>query len=202
MQTVELKWKSPFYIFPDEHFTELMEIFKGAVGDVIGHFGFGRPEYRFLDLHFSVYEKDELNHMTADEVNAHYERMIEETGNEWFGEIVRPDLNAHISFEVGNDDYLHLISIKLLEKGKGVGTRMVAWLEAYAKAQGFKGVLIRATESEIMNHLAVKRGYVPVYNTVEERIAFGKQQGFRYDPNAVIKYDSNGHIFGYYQLTF
>jgi len=202
MNKLELAWKEPFYIFHDEHFTELMEIFKEGVGDVKGHFGFGRPHYQFLDLNFSVYEDDALNDLTKEELEAHYEQMIEESGNEFYGEVVRGEFSTHISFEVGNDDYLHLISIKLLEKGKGVGTRMVAWLEEYAKSQGFKGVLIRSTESEVMNHLAVKRGYVPVYNTVEERIAFGKQQGFRYDPNAVIKYDSKGHIFGYYQLTF
>lgn len=203
MNRVENKWRDPHYIFPTEHFDGLVEIFKDAIGDKKGHIGFGRPKFRFLDVHYTVYEKDELNHMTKQELKEYYDRMIEESGNEMYGETVLSEYNSHMSFEVGwEDDCLHLISINLFTKGKGIGTDMVAWLENYAKEQGFKGVVIRSTESEAMNHIAVKRGYVPVYTTIEERIEFGKKQGFRYDPNAEIEYDANGHLFGYYQLTF
>jgi GNAT superfamily N-acetyltransferase len=188
------------HLLTDDQSEELMELFKLGIGDAKGHFGVPTNSCRAANVNFTVYENDALNHINEEELCAHFQLMIEESGNEGYGETVAE--GAHLSIEAGKDGYLHLVSIQLLVKGQGIGSRIVNWLEKIAKSNGFKGVLIRATQSENMNKLVINKGYIPVHTTTEERIEFGKLQGFIYNSSNDIKTDSNGNIFGYYCLTF
>lgn len=178
-----------------------LEPLKEIIKDSSEHYGHYRIEYYKYGTQVCVsqiaYEEERFNQMTEQELEIYSEGLDENQGLP-----VKHTYNAHVTITLSNDGTLHLNSIKVGETGKGYGNKILDWIENYAKSKGLKGILICSTESPVMNHLAVKRGYRPIYSTVEERIAFERELGFRHDLTTEIEYDDNGHVFGYYQLNF
>lgn len=152
----------------------------------------GRTEGNLIMIKQTVYEDENYNKMTDKELDALFLTLDENEGI-----TINSKYNSHLTLEVGNDSFLHLISIEVFQKGKGFGNRVLEFLEYYSKENNYEGLLIRSTESVEMNTLCVRRGYVPIYSTIEERIEFGKKHGFRYRQHE-LEYDKNGNLFGYW----
>lgn len=146
-----------------------------------------------------VYENEILNHFSKEDWEKYIKEFEAETGCEFSGELLDERYNAHLTISItkyNNESYIGLNCIEVGLKHSGYGSRILDWLEKYAKENNFKGVIIRYTQSKEMNLLALKKDYKAILTEGDEYLLFNKENNTRL--NGKWRYDENNNIFGYY----
>lgn len=146
-----------------------------------------------------VYEDDKFNHFSEEDWEKYEREFEEETGMEYCGETLDKRYQAVLTVSItkyNGESYMGLNCIEVGTKHSGYGSRILTWLEEYAKKKHFKGVIIRYTESKEMNLLALKKGYRPILTDGDEYLLFNKENNIRLKGDW--KYDENNNVFGYY----
>lgn len=142
-----------------------------------------------------VYEDDYLNKITDEEFNKLF------NGNkDIYTQIpVKEEYHAHCILEVNKDDNLYITDIDFENCKQEYQTKILKWVENYAKSKGYKGVIIRTSRYPI-NNLVFKYGYKPIYTNDEEKVEFEKMLNM--DSKEKIKYDENGNPYCYWIKSF
>ena len=118
-----------------------------------------------------VYQNESLNHFSEEDWKKYIKEFEEETGFEFSGETLDKRYKAHLTISItkyNNESYIGLNCIEVGLKHNGYGSRILSWLEEYAKNNNFKGVIIRYTQSKEMNLLALKKGYKAILTEGDE----------------------------------